>query len=460
MSKAALELLNTVGLLSKDKVADLSAFDDSALGRLQRYYYEQRSRTVNSELDALRRDQSLSGLVSSFSARNAVLPLLPSFLIHGHLITDDPLFRMCVPESEMSVVQKQAMGMNASQEIDRVMIANKLEYFSMLAPVIRAELLTVLPLHILHLPPEQLPIFYAEDRFRSEIPDNIHDFIHQNAVIQPVVLHKESGALIIPREPVKEPCRAISISFQNDSHTHSAGIYFYQTMQAEEVDHDTGRIKVSLSWSPDEPIQEDVYKGWVYQSINRTIIQRLGSISSELRLAASMDHSYMTESQFESALLSQCGFQGEESSTQAVNFLRATETLIQIPSPEEVVRLRDKHAEAFFRFRASLLETSAALKGVSPDEFGTKAQRLYRTQIQPQVDEIEKSVRAICTSVTKGTLVSLGGVAFAIASGAALPLVAASLYATSGALTESLPALSDYMASRKKPEFIWKQLQR
>ena len=130
MSKAALSLLNTIGLLSKNAVADLNSFDDDALRKLLHYYYDQRSRTANAELDKLSKDQTLSSLVSSFSAKNAVLPLLPSFLIHGHLITDDPLFRICVPESEMGAAQKQAMGMTVNDEPDRVVITNKLAYFS------------------------------------------------------------------------------------------------------------------------------------------------------------------------------------------------------------------------------------------------------------------------------------------------------------------------------------------
>ena len=45
--------------------------------------------------------------------------------------------------------------------------------------------------------------------------------------------------------------------------------------QAEEVDREAGRIKVSLAWTPDEPLRQDIFDAWVYQSINRTIIQRL-----------------------------------------------------------------------------------------------------------------------------------------------------------------------------------------
>jgi hypothetical protein len=352
------------------------------------------------------------------------------------------------------------MGMTVNSEIDRSMVANKLLYFSMLAPLIQAELLTVLPLHMLHLPPEHLPIFYSEDRFRSEIPENIHDFIHRSAIIKPVVLRKDSGALVIRKEPVKEPCRAISISFAGDFSQSSASIYFYHTMQADEVNREDGRIKVSLKWEPEKPLREDIFDAWVNQSINRTILARLGSISSEIRLATSLNHSYVTESEFESELLAQSGFRGEDAASGAINFLNTNEALIEIPSPEDVVRLREKHSDAFERFRATLLSVGEKLQGVDPDQFQEKAERLYHTDVQPQIDEIQKSVRAVCTSIVKGALVSLGGVAFALASGTAIPLVAASLYAASGALTETLPALSEYMSGRKKPEYIWKRLRK
>jgi hypothetical protein len=279
-------------------------------------------------------------------------------------------------------------------------------------------------------------------------------------VINPVILHKESGSLLIPKEPVKEPCRAISISFANDYTKSGVNTYFLHRTEVEEIERASGRIKMRMSFAPGEPLDQDFFDAWVYQSINRTIIARLQAIASEVRLASSINHSYITESQFESLLLSKCGFKGEDASAKALNFLKVNDSLIKIPSAGELVRLREKHAKAFSRFRASLLATAEKLQGVSPDQFPEKAERLYRTDIQPQIDEIRKSIRSISTSLRKGALQSLGVVALAIASGTALPLIAASLYVTSNALTETLPALSDYMSSRRKPEYIWKQIQK
>jgi hypothetical protein len=142
------------------------------------------------------------------------------------------------------------------------------------------------------------------------------------------------------------------------------------------------------------------------------------------------------------------------------NFLNANETLLNIPSADTIVKLREKHEQAFTRFRFTLLEIVNKLQGVPPDQFAQRSEQLYHTDILPQTDEIKKMICTIGASLTKGTLVSLGGVAFAIASGTALPLIAAILYASSGALTEALPALSDYMTSRNKPEFIWNIMQK
>ena len=50
MSKASLELLNTLGLLSGNEPVDLSAFEEGALSKLLRYYYDQRSKTVNADV--------------------------------------------------------------------------------------------------------------------------------------------------------------------------------------------------------------------------------------------------------------------------------------------------------------------------------------------------------------------------------------------------------------------------
>lgn len=459
MSTKALTALKAIGLLdANNNPCDLSTITDGRLRSLLTYYYNDRSRAFNGELEALRRPDSFSGFVSSISAVNAAFSLLPSFLVYGHLIADDPLYRISVPEQEISRVQKQAMGINKQQGIDRSEILNKLQYFSLLAPLIEAELLAVLPLHYLHLPPKELPLFASEDSFRSEVPQHIHDFVHSKAIIEPVILDKDTGSLIIPHKSCATGSRAICISFPDDQ-KYAANIYFYQEMRGLGVEPESGHIRVSMEWKPDTDLPKDIFDAWVYQSINRTIIQRLRSVASEFRLAQSLGHLYITESAFESSLLSQSGAKSPPVHT-AVEFLQANETMIPIQSPQQVLAIREKNPLLFDRFQAQLLSVSEQLHGLEEPEFTEKAKRLFQTEIQPQIDEISNAAASIITSTVKGSLWALGGIALAIISGSSIPFVPALLYGTASGLTETYSSVSEYMKKRKQPEFVWSQLKK
>jgi hypothetical protein len=331
-------------------------------------------------------------------------------------------------------------------------------HFSELIPLIQADLLTIFPLRMLHMPGEQIPLYYSEDRFRSEIPENIHDFIHQSACVKPVIRKHDTGELVVLGQDASEPSRGIQIGFQNDFFGSGVSLYLFQEMEAEGVDQATGNLRFRMSWDPDKPMDRGTYNAWVYQSINRTIIARLSAITSESRLASRLGHSYLTESSFEAELLRQSGFRGEDTTSNSMNFLSANESLIEMPSAETVVRLREKNEPSFDRFRASLLDIGELLSGVPDYEFESKAQRLFWSEIQPQVDEIKGAIRRIQVSGAKGSLVALGGIAITVATGTAIPLIAAGLYAGSGALTEVLPSVSEYMSKRSKPEYVWARL--
>lgn len=120
-----------------------------------------------------------------------------------------------------------------------------LSYFSSLVPMIEANLLTVLPLQLLHLPPEEIPIYYSEDRFRSEIPDNNHDFIHRSANIKPVVLRRETGDFLVLRDEAIEPCRAIHISFTSDLSNYGVNLYLYQQLRRKKWITRLAKLKCS-----------------------------------------------------------------------------------------------------------------------------------------------------------------------------------------------------------------------
>ncbi len=461
MSKRCLQLLRETGLLTNhNQVVDISRIDDDSLRNMLSHYYSERRSSIKAE--EISRDDPFNGFISSHSARDDVTSLLPSLLVYGHLIADDPVFRISFPTPDSGRILKAAMGATPRDEPDRKKVTETLYYFQELAPTIDAGLLTVLPNALLDIPPKRIPVFFSEDMFRSEVPDHVHDYIHECAIVERVILDKKRSTFRVQKGPITKPCRAIHISFKGDYCTGGDTTYLLPDSEIGEPVPQGASYRVPIEWTfgSSEPLPEHTFKAWVYQSINSSIISRLHHVASEVRLASRLSHSYITESPFEAKLLSLRGFRRDESALDALNFLEANDTLIQVPSPRSVVELRERHPDAFRRFRVSLLSVAEGLRGVPADQFQERAARVFEQEVQPQIDEMRSKIESIKTSVVKGGLVSLGGVALAVATGAAIPLVSAVLYALSGALSETLPAVSEYMQSRKRPEFVWSKLKK
>lgn len=464
MSKAALETLRTIGFLDKkNRAVDFSDWEHNRLLAALQYYFECRTRVADQELKQIPDVEGTAGFLSSVSGANSVYSLLPSLLCFSQMITDDPVFRMSIPDDPFGLVQKQAMGMPTVKNLDASWLVNKVSYFAELAPAIEAGFIVVLPLQLLHLPPEQLPVFYSEDAFRSEVPDHIHDYIHQCAQIRTVVPDKTTGALLIHDEAPAHPIRAIHVSFKGDESANSGMIYFLQQMELLGKDEDTQCLHIRYECDLDKPVDESRFKIWVYQSINRTIINRLRSVASEISLARSLGFSYLTESRFEADILGASGSKEELSSSadraaNAVNFLNANMPRVYIDSTATVVRLRVDRQDTFSRFHASLLEVSANLQGLSPAEFKLQAKQLFARVIDPQLREIEKDASRLAATVVKGATFSAGALALAMAGDVALPFAAVVAFWGAHTIAESLPAVSDYLHQRRGPEYIWRRL--
>lgn len=155
MSRNAIELLRHLGLLERDNsVADLTRHTPEQLQDVLRYYSESREQSVDREAaDSRCPKGQLGALISSVSARNAVLPLLPSTFAFARLFTNDPLHRIGAAPDEQTQVQRRSIGLAPNSPPELWRVANAHYYFSELAPLIEAGIVVVLPFDLLHRPP-------------------------------------------------------------------------------------------------------------------------------------------------------------------------------------------------------------------------------------------------------------------------------------------------------------------
>lgn len=460
MSKRAVQLLKAIGLLdSQGAVADVDRMPEQELRDILAYYVRSRREGADTEVTSLANQPlPLQAFLSSVSASNAVIPILPSLLLFGRVYAEDPVFKFAFPATQHKKSHQQAFGGDPNAPIDRVMLVNKLTYFSMLQGFIEDGILAALPIHLLHAPPDALPMYYSEDRFRSNVPTGVYDYVHSHALIRDAILDRSTGHLIIPQRPKQDPSRSIAVAFKNDN-VNAGMVYFYQEMRYEGETPDGKLMKVSFEVDFDKPISKAAYDAWVEQSVNRTVLNRLSAVGAETHVASRLQATYLTESAFESRLLSLAGgiVSPAGSSDRAVNFLRTNADCLRLDDPNVVLRLRRQSPSVFAAFRQALMDAASELQGCDPENFPTEAQRVLRRCIRSHSDAVRQCVRNAIAGSVGGALVATNSISLALLSGVSLPLGAIAAVIASGAAGTALPSISEYLDRRKQPEHIlWK----
>ena len=260
--------------------------------------------------------------------------------------------------------------------------------------------------------------------------------------------------MLVLNEDASENRRpALNVGFSGDFWRKGVQLYLFQTI--EKVGEADDGVEFRQVWQPDGLLDEDTFKRWSYQTINQTMRVRLRNIYNETKLAGDLGHTYITESEFESGLLSLSGTENIASSNRPCRFFDANKALINVATPETVVELRERYPAAFERFNSSVLYAVEHLKDVEPENFEIQAQRYFSNEILPQIEELRRNARTIARSATKGVLVSLGGITTAMLSGSSLPLVPSLLVAAAGGASETLDSVGRHQDFKKTPVYIW-----
>jgi len=459
MSKQVLELLRAISFLEKDNsVADLARIPESQIKQRLAYYYDSRRKAANHEMTALINSKPQnSALISSVSAANAVIPLCPKFLIRESLIVADPLLPIAKPKNEMTKVEQQGLGISPDDSVDLVWLANKVQYFSVLAPYIEAGFLHALPLSLLHEAPDEIPLNWPKNLYRELVPTDAVDFVRQSAIVRAVA--KTPDGLVVLDEPNSQMKRQVCISFKGDENSNGAMLYSFREFHVEKV-KPGGIIEFSYKPWSDEPLDKAQYDIWIEQSINKTLGTRLESISKEMRIADALGAPYLTESTFEAHLLARSGQPKSTPGSNAINFLQANNHLLNLEDPKAIFQLRTDNAALFNRFRFSLAAVAQELEGLDGQDFEQRAKQSFEKEIQPQILEINNTIGRLHSAVAKGLVQTGAALVLALLTGPTLPVAAILVLAAAGTAAEAIPAVGDYQRSRQQPQFIWHKLKK
>lgn len=272
------------------------------------------------------------------------------------------------------------------------------------------------------------------------------------------VIRDDQGRMLVLREDASLNCRtALNVGFMDDQLYSGVGLFLFQTIEnVRQGDNDT--LIYDQKWNGNGVLPKEKFDQWAYQATNQAIIARLKTICNQTALAQSLGNTYVTESKFESILLSMSGTKNAEPISPCVKFLNINNDFINIESPGLLLQLREKHTDAFDRFNSSLLSVSEELQETRPELFEIKCKALFEKDIMPQVDEIRSAIGKISSGFVNGTLSSFCGIGLAVSSGSVMPLVPSLLLSAAHGLSETLPAVRQAQLMKKKPAYIWHRL--
>ncbi|WP_157943542.1 hypothetical protein [Pseudomonas orientalis] len=439
MSNQALDLLIECELLkSNGNVIDISKVSSEELSRRFSHYVNARQHALNSEIDKYSPGSKLSAQFSTWSSKFSKGNTLSSLLVYDKVVLNDPL----VSSADHISIEKLSQG---------------LEFFSWLHPLIRNDLVSVYPIDFYDKPSNSVPLWSSEDAFRSSISPEIHDFAHSHAILKSVIPDDRGGMLILKENAHVKRRTALHVGFKDDVLYSGVGLFLHQTM--ENVRKGEGNtLLYDQTWDQNAVLAEEKFQRWAYQATNQAIIARLKAIYNQTTLAHSLGHTYITESSFESTLLSLSNSKSAEVISPCVRFFNVNEQFVSIESPNTIIELRDKYSHAFDRFNGSLISVSQELNGVSPEQFDRKCKALFHSEVMPQVDQVRSAIGQISSGLAKGTLASFCGIGLAISTGSVAPLMTSLLLSAAAGAVEAIPAVREYQLMRTRPAYVWHRL--
>lgn len=439
MSIQALDLLVECELLkSNGSVVDIYKLPNEELSRRFSYYANARRACMLAEIERHPTDMKLNAQFSTWSSKFSKENTLSSLLIYNSIVLNDPLI-------------------SSDKVISIDVLYQGLVFFSWLHPLIKSNLVTVYPIDFYDRPTNSIPLLSSEDAFRSSISSEIHDYAHKNALIKSVIRDDQGRMLVLSEDASLNRRTALNVRFKDDQIYSGVGLFLFQTLENIREGKNKDLI-YEQKWDQDGILPKEKFDRWAYQATNQAIIARLKAICNQTELAQSLGNTYITESKFESILLSLSHTKNAEQISPCVKFFNVNNDFLSIESPSLLLQLREKYTDAFDRFNSSLLSVSEELHETKPEAFERKCKVLFEKDIMPQVDEIRNAIGQISSGFVKGTLTSFCGVGLAVSTGSVAPLVPSLLLSAAQGLSETLPAVRQVQLMKRKPGYIWHRL--
>lgn len=444
MSVLALETLYDMDLLDLNDAPKIKSYKNMSsieLRKIVTQYAERRSNDFSNEFYNHNKSKKLSAQYSTLSAKVDRKKILNSLLFYNFIVINDPFSDLI-----------------NTDDINFDQFKKALCFISWMARLIRNGLIFLYPLTVRKS--NRTGLLITDDNFRSSFTENIHSFIHDRAILKSVVGNADFKKFIVLNENASINKRsAINVSFKNDTIYRGVSLFLHHKIIKESIKkNNDGSFTVSNYWNPKEILDRSTFEKWAYAVVNQAIIARLNDIHLQVHIANNIGATYITESNFESDLMGFSNITSGSIESDAVRFLEVNNRKIEIDSPNNIIKFRNKFSSSFNGFNEQLVDISDYLSKVEPDRFDLESKNILNNDINPQVIEIDKTIRSLNSYKIASPLLLTGTIGLAvITSSPALPMIPAIFF---GALnlvggTNVIKDYKDLKYWKSKPAYIW-----
>lgn len=388
----------------------------------------------------------LTEAYSSFLPDDQLLKQLSLYM--DRIIVNDPLFSLTDLPSEFDKTHYKFLGFD-KERINRGKLVKAINYMKYITPMVSSRVLKFIPLSYIHENPNKMVMKYSENYFSDVLPEEILKWFHEKIKVSS--LYKGDKGWYCPDKDKLDLCRGIMMEFPEYSGKN--GIYHLLEQEILSYDEET-RIASFKQSLPEEPPDMELFKGWVYQSINQYSKNVFDSLFDELQHSSFLNCNYLTTSPFISELLNQ-NFNNNSSFDSSIANLVMN---IDIPvlnsvSLENLMKIRDNEGEAFRTFRIDLSNKLKELRLVDdPHELKIKLENISYELTDVQINKITKTLSSIKRSLIGDAAIMSASLATTIQTGG-LSLLGAAV-----ALSKGVKDVLDYYSKvKERPAyFLWK----
>jgi hypothetical protein len=340
--------------------------------------------------------------------------LKQSALFLDQYVVDDPVYQVGYEPSSTSKVFSRYLGLTETN-IDRSRVAQAVAYIRAVRPFVTGNFLKLFPFSSVFEGSSEIPFRVSDNQFADALPANVLNWLRPRARVHPIRI-RDGTMVMHPPQRALSPTRLIQVTF--DPNDPELGEGFQLVQQDITGVHEDLRTFTARVVMPEEPPSRAEFQAWITQSINHAAEKVYNTAMAEQTIAARLGASHLTTAPIIFDLLRHTYHVVHHPTTETLN----TFVQLQLPfmariEPERLMDIRLNEAEAFHKFRVSLIRRLEECDHVQDAASARRVSREINREFgEDHLEAVKEELATLRKKVAPETVVALGSLALALLS--------------------------------------------